>query len=582
MRILTHTFIRATAVSALAVSLLIACRDEFLTEPPQGALDESTLTSEDGIFGALVAAYSVLDGYTDNEAYGSAWFSSGSNWVWGSVVSDESYKGTDIGDQAELNPLERYEGLPNNPYFHGKWGNVYNGVARTNNVLSLIAQTPDLPEAQATLFTAEARFLRGHYHFEVKKVFGNVPYVNDSASAVNFRVPNDQDIWPMIEADLQFAVDNLPDVMPAVGRANRWAAQALLAKAYMFQAKYEQALPLLNEIIADGVTADGQAYGLNDCFFDNFNAETKNSKEAIFSIQYSVNDGTDGVNGGYGDVLNYPYQGGPGACCGFNQPSQNLVNSYKTDAQGLPLIDTFNEEDVKNDEGVAPSDAFEPYEGSLDPRLDWTVGRRGIPYLDWGPHPGASWIRDQTYGGPYNPKKNAYYQSQQGTLSTGSGWAQGPNANNYTLIRFADVLLWAAEAEVEAGNLEKAREYVNLIRSRAQEGCRVTDEDGTPAANYVIETYQQAWTDANAARRAVQFERKLELAMEGHRFFDLVRWGIAAETINDYLRVESRKRQYLQGATFVEGVNEYQPIPFAEIVNSSVDGEPTLEQNPGY
>lgn len=582
MQYIIHKYLRAVALSILTVALLIACGDEFLQEPPQGALDENTLTNEEGVFGALVAAYSVLDGWADNGAYGSAWFSSGSNWVWGSVVADDSYKGTDIGDQAELNPIERYEALPSNPYFHGKWGNVYNGVARTNNVLTLIAQTEELLEEKATLFTAESRFLRGHYHFEVKKVFNQVPYIDETAAEVDFRVANDQNIWPMIEADLQFAADNLPEVMPAVGRANKWAAKALLAKTYMFQSKYEQALPLLNEIIADGVTSDGQAYGLNDCFFDNFNAATKNSKEAIFSIQYSVNDGTDGVNGGYGDVLNFPYQGGPGACCGFNQPSQNLVNSYKTDAQGLPLIDSFNEEDVKNDQGVAPSADFVPYQGTLDPRLDWTVGRRGIAYLDWGPHPGASWIRDQTYGGPYSPKKNVFYQSQQGTLSTGSGWAQGPNANNYTLIRFADVLLWAAEAEVAAGDLEKARGYVNQIRARTKNGCRVTNEDGTPAANYVINLYEQPWTDPAAALRAIQFERKLELAMEGHRFFDLVRWGIAAETINNYLRAEARKRQYLQGATFVEGVNEYQPIPFAEIVNSSVDGQPTLEQNPGY
>ena len=583
MREIVYQFPRLSWVGILTILLLIACQEEFLSEPPQGALDENTLTNDDGVYGTLIAAYSVLDGWAGNTVYGQGWMSSGSNWVWGSVTSDEAYKGSDIGDQADINPIERYEVLPSNPYLHGKWGNVYNGVARTNTVLNLIEQTEELTEEKARLYTAEARFLRGHYHFEVKKVFNNVPYIDENAGEVDFRVPNDQDIWPMIEADLMFAADNLPETMPFVGRVNQWAAKAMLAKAYVFQSKYNEALPLLNDITANGVTSDGQPYGLNDCFHDNFNAETNNSKEAVFSIQYSVNDGArNGANGGWGDALNYPYQGGPGKCCGFFQPSQNLVNSYKTDEQGLPFVDTFNDTDVKSDQGVALGESFDSYEGNLDPRLDWTVGRRGIPYLDWGLHPGVAWIRDQIYAGPYSPKKNVYYQSQQGTLSNRNGWAQGPNANNYTFIRFADILLWAAEAEAETGNLEKAREYVNMVRARAKNGCRVTNEDGTPAANYVIDLYQQPWTDLGTAREAIRFERKLELAMEGHRFFDLVRWGIAAETINDYLRIESQKRQYLQGATFKEGVNEYQPIPFAEIVNSSIDGEPTLTQNPGY
>jgi starch-binding outer membrane protein, SusD/RagB family len=564
-------------------AVLVACKEDFLSLRPQGTLDENTLTNEKGIFSTLIGAYAVLDGWAGDWTHGDVWAASGTNWVWGSVVSDESHKGTDIGDQAIQNPIERYEALPTNPYFKSKWGNVYNGVARSNSVLNLIEQTKDLPEDKKALFTAEARFLRGHYHFEVKKIFNNVPYVDEKQAEIKFKVPNDKDIWPMIEEDLQFAADNLPETMEQVGRVNKWTAKAFLAKAYMYQSKYAEALPLLNDIIANGQTSDGKKYGLNDCYHDNFNAATKNSKEAVFSTQYSVNDGSsDGENGGFGDILNYPYQGGPGACCGFNQPSQNLVNSYKTDDNGLPLIYTFNTADVKNDMGIAPTAPFVPYTGNLDPRLDWTVGRRSIPYLDWGPHPGAAWIRDQSYGGPYSPKKNVYYKSQQGSLSTGSGWAQGANANNYTLIRFADVLLWAAECEVEVGSLEKARTYVNMIRSRAKNGCIVKNADGTPAANYVINTYDQPWADKTLARDAVRFERKLELAMEGHRFFDLVRWGIAAEVINEYLRVEQTKRQYLQGATFKKGKNEYQPIPYAEIINSSINGQPTLQQNPGY
>jgi hypothetical protein len=585
---------------------LVACKESFLSQPPQGALSENALQNEKGVYAALIGAYSMLDGWAGDWTHGATWTSAGSNWVWGSVVSDDSYKGTDIGDQSDLNPIERYEVLPTNPYVQGKWGNVYAGVARANAVIELMSKSQVSATNQKT-WTAEARFLRGHYHFEVKKVFNNVPYIGTDAwkafsggdgNAV--KVPNTSDIWPNINEDLKFAADNLPETHSEAGRVNKWAAKAMQAKALVFQSKFSEALPILNDVIANGKTSNGLKYALNDCFYDNFNAATKNSKESVFAVQYSVNDGDgDGSNGGYGDVLNYPYQGGPGTCCGFNQPSQNLVNAYKVDANGLPLIRTFNASDVKNDQGVPSSDlTYRPdVTIPLDPRLDWTVGRRGIPYLDWGPHPGTAWIRDQNYAGPYSPIKNTFRKSQQGTLSTASGWAQGNNANNYVLIRFADVLLMAAECEVEAGSLERARTLVNQVRKRAG-GCMVMGRltgytsagvpilDATqPAANYQVKEYPAGNTwfaSKESAREAVRFERRLELAMEGHRFFDLVRWGIADVVLNEYVATESRKRQYLQGARFTKGKNEYMPLPQQEIVNSSIGGQPTLKQNPGY
>ena len=158
---------------------------------------------------------------------------------------------------------------------------------------------------------------------------------------------------------------------------------------------------------------------------------------------------------------------------------------------------------------------------------------------------------------------------------------------NYNLIRFADVLLWAAECEVEVGVLEKAREYVNMIRARAS-GCTVAIDysnncyNGEPSANYFADTYQTAWSDQVLARKAVRFERRLELALEGHRFFDLVRWGIAAEYINEYLETEKTRISHLIGAEFVAGKHEYFPIPQQEIDLSVVDGKPLLKQNPGY
>jgi hypothetical protein len=297
-------------------------------------------------------------------------------------------------------------------------------------------------------------------------------------------------------------------------------------------------------------------------------------------------------------VLNFPYGGGPGICCGFFQPSQYLVNHYKTNAiTGLPDLDNFNEAEVKNDQGLKSNEPFTPYAGTLDPRLDWTVGRRGIPYLDWGLHPGYDWIRDQAFGGPYTPIKNVYYKEQAGHYSDANFWSSGLTANNVNLIRFADVLLWAAEVEVETGSIDQAEVYVNMVRNR------VTDPGGwvhtyidnndpskgftnIPAANYFVKPYPAGYFVAKGqyyARKAVHYERMLELAMEGHRFFDLVRWGIADTEINTYFQKERTRRMYLNDAKFIKNKNEYFPIPQTEIDKSAgPDGVPRLKQNPGY
>lgn len=568
----------------LAGAVLVACKDSFLVEPPRGVINQANLNNRQGVEGLLIGAYSLLDGVGGPVGN---WEAAGSNWVFGDVTSDDAYKGTDAGDQIEINPIESYEPLPSNGYFNLKWLHQYDGVFRSNDVLRFLPTATDVPDAEKTRIIGESRFLRGYYHFDAKRMWNMVPYIDETTVDLSdfstAKVPNTANIWPQIEADFMYAYENLPETQPQVGRVNKWAAGAYLAKAYMYQQKYAEALPLLESIIQNGQTTGGKKYALNPEYHTNFRVEGNNSAESVFAAQTSVNDGSNGLNARWGDVLNFTYTGGPGGCCGFHQPSQNLVNAHKTDANGLPMLDTFNQVDVKSDQGVLPAASFEPYTGSLDPRLDWSVGRRGIPYLDWGPHPGASWIRDQAYGGPYSPKKMAYYKADQGKFTDATSWTSGLTAININLMRFADVLLMAAEAEVEVGSLEKAREYVNMIRRRASnpEGF-VENEDGSPAANYVINEYAAPWTDKEMAWKAVQFERRLELAMEGHRFFDLVRWGIAAETLNAYLEEEKEHRQYLIGAIFEKGVDEYFPIPERQIILSSEDGQPTLQQNPGY
>lgn len=573
-------------ILCLTISLLVSCDKSYLERTPQGPLDANSLANTNGVEALLIGAYSMLDGYATGTTEIGGWATAASNWVYGSIVGGDAHKGSTGTDQVDINSIETYSPIPTNSFFNDKWKAVYEGVTRANITLKTMAAAKDLSADDRKRIEGEARFLRAHYHFEAKKMWNMAPFIDETMTDfqvpnVKVNVPNDQSIWPKIQADLQFAFDNLPAQQSAVGRVNKWAAAAMLGKCLLFQKKYPEAKAILEQVYAQGTNPLGIKYGLLDKYQDNFDAATKNSKESVFAVQSSVNDGATAANANRGDVLNAPY-GGPFDCCGFFQPSQDLVNSYMVNATtGLPDVDGYNTAPpVTSDEGIAIKDPFTPYQGTLDSRLDWTVGRRGIPYLDWGPHQGISWQRDQGYGGPYNTKKNVYYKAQKGTLTDNTFWASTVTAINVNLIRFADVILWLAECEVEAGDLNKARSYVNEVRARAAKPISWVTVDGTttPAANYKVGIYDKAFADQATARKAVHFERKLELGMEGHRFFDLVRWGEAAGTLNKYIQYESKFRTYMAGATFTAGKNEYFPIPQRQIDLSNG----VLKQNPGY
>jgi len=575
MKKLKMKFLVTGALSAMV--LLYACKKSFLERAPLGTLDETTLANNAGVQGLLIGAYSTLNGFGNA---GGGFYSSATNWAFGGVASDDAYKGSDAGDQGnELNSFETYTVTASNSPIGGKWAASYDGITRCNDVLRIMAKATDMTDADKKNVAGQARFLRGHFHFEVKKIFNKIPYVDETVTYAdkNYNVPNTVDNWPKIEADFKFAVDNLPEAQDAVGRANKSAAKAFLAKVYMFQKKFAEAKVLLDDIIANGKTPTGKKYDLVK-FADNFNAQTENSAESVFAVQHSVNDGSLANKSGWSEVLNFPYNNGtndmPGGCCGFYQPTQNLVNAYRVDAAGLPFLTTFNDVNIKSDQGLKSTDPFTPDTAPVDARLDWSVGRRGIPYLDWGAHRGQVWIRDQSNGGPYSPIKNVYYKSQEKKLTDASFWTNGVVATNYNIIRFSDVLLMSAEAEVEAGSLAKAKDLVNRVRARAADPTGWVP--GSPAT-YSVGLYP-AFASQDFGRMAVRFERRLELAMEGHRFFDLVRWGIAAETLNAYVAKEKSLRSYLNNANFIKGRSEYFPIPLGEIDLS----QGTLTQNPGY
>ena len=572
---------RNLIIATVAITTVVAaCKKSFLEQETIGLLTEAEAQSLKGANQFLIGSYAALKGI--------GWEGGTSNWVYGSIVGGEANKGSDAGDQAAIVPIQNYNASPTNNFFDVKWRALYEGIARTNGTIRIAnsLSTNDISDADKKQILAEARFLRGFYHFEAKKMWNKIPYVDETIGVAEAKVPNTEDVWPKIMEDLDFARKNLKEVPSAIGRINNWGASAMYAKALLFQGKYAEALPIFTDVINNGKNSAGTPYALAPSFHDNFNADRENDPavraESVFAFEASVNDGSVGNNANYDQVLNFPYNGGPGGCCGFFQPSFEFVNSFRTNSQGLPLLDgSYNvgANQVKTDQGLESTASFTPDQGNLDPRLDWTVGRRGIPFLDWGLHPGKVWIRDQGNGGPFAPKKNAYYKSQEKKLTDGTNWASGLTAINYKIIRFADVLLMAAEAEVEAGSPAKALEYVNRVRARAAKPSTwVPGAD----ANYEIGLYPTNLSQAEA-RMAVRFERKLELGMEGHRFFDLVRWGIADQTLNAFLNYEKPKLSATYGsASFVKGKNEYFPIPQVQIDLQTTGGQSSLTQNPGY
>lgn len=591
------------------VGIGISCSDSFLDQPAVGQASSSQLYNQAGVEQALIGAYNALKG-RDN------WQGSFSGWVFGGVVGQEAYKGSNSGDQSDINPLSTFTAPATNSYLGSMWAAVYDGINRSNTVLKLLALVPSgaISDGDKKRIAAEAKFLRGFYHLYGYMLWKNIPYIDETVdySAGNYKVANDTDIIPKIIADFQMAMTDLPASGLAAGRANKYAAEAFLGKAYMYQSPpdYTKALAALKDVIDNGVNQAGTRYGLNDKFHDAFDATSDNSKESVFATQSSVNDGSGASNANPDLVLNYPYLGSlPVSCCGFYQPSMDQANSYRTSG-GYPLLNgNFNSganqlTDVAWTTGASSVAADA---GPLDPRIDWTIGRTGVPFYDWGNYTGPAWVRQLSDGGPYSPKKLTFPKSEIGTYTDNSSWTPGYSAVNYNLMRFSDVLLLAAEAAVEKNtpsDLTTAMNYVNMVRNRAKNpagfvkissDAHKTDWQAyldasvasKPAGNYVINTYtagQAGFWDTQAnARMTVRFERKLELGMEGHRFFDLVRWGDTTSASSNPVNLEAAYvyNASLAGAAiygsfkFQKGKSEYFPIPQSQIDLSGG----TLKQN---
>lgn len=610
-----------TAILTLVSGGLYGC-DNFLetNAVPQGTLDEGTLSTAGGVEGTLIAAYRALD----CPAAGGSWGCAASNWVWGSVAADDSYKGSDSGDQPPINDIEGYHwSAPNGQdYINEKWTISYEGVSRANATLRLLkkvlaSKPSELSAADASSIEGEALFLRAHYHFEAYRMWGNIPYYREDDT--DFRKANETSAEAIadIVADLDAAIAKLPDTPRDKGRAGKWTAKAYKGRVQVYAGQYAAAVTTLTDVMNNGPYALETSF---DHVWTGFK-EFYNGKETIWAYQASVNDGqADGNNGNFGERLNFPYSGSHFGCCGFNQPTQNLVNFYRVDAAGLPLALSSPGNDPTNPGGTwnANDAAFEA--GNLapvDPRLDWTVGRNKVPYKDWGlvkvTTGSDTWVRDIGNGGPYTPKKNAH-EKASGAEQIAGGWAPTQqNSVRIHLFRYADMLLMLAEAMVETNNLSGALTIVNQIRARAgvtAQGC------GAAADNDVAATYPQCAGDARMAvpindpkitwavyrvglypsfptqayaREAVRAERRLELAMEGQRFYDVRRWGLAyaSAAINNYINgegggAEKARRLYKANAEPFGQKHLLFPIPYIQVNLSKVGDQQRLTQNTGW
>lgn len=601
-------------VLSAALLFMYSCSDDFLEKKPPGVYSENYFYNEKGIDALLIGSYAMAGG---SSLYDVSWGASIQNWTYGSVASDDAYKGAEASDSPGfINRIERWEVSPYNGYPADKWKWAFGlGTNRANKTLNVIAKASEedaISETAANEFKAEALFLRALFTFEAWLVFGDyIPIITektkDPAKVKN--VNPEGAVLNHIISDLEFAWNHLPETQVQPGRPTKYAAMAMAARAYLQELKYAKAKPLLDEIIKSG------NYELMPNFFDNFRIEENNNKESIFEIQANVNDINESLNAEMGIGLNFPHAGDIGMCCGFHQPSQHLANAFKVNEEGLPLFDTCDYEDLKNDQGIKSEEEFIPSDHLLDPRIDWTMGRRGIPYLDWGIMRGYDWIRHQEDGGPYLPAmKPFFYKYQRYDLSTKTGWMTGINANNYRYIRYAHVLLWRAEIAAFEGDLGKARELVNLIRERAGNevvmgkvlihhlpdsvypwGPNTTDDDylkggaidwNQPAANYQIGFYE-SFAGKEEAMEAVQWEQRLEFATEGRRFFDLRRWDnlpnkiggrSMADILNEFAKNDLRIRpSFMRDAVFSEE-DKFQPVPQAQIDMQ----EGVLVQRPGY
>ena len=579
---------------ALATLSMSSCGDSFLVLDPAGSVSEGTLTTAEGIDMVLTGAYSSF-----NNMNQTSWMGYGalSNYCFGDVAGADANKGSQSSDQSDFTAIEVYQFSSANSYISGKWAGIYEAVKRANNVIDMVGKAGDAI-ANPDLIIAQAEFIKGVWMFEGIRMFGAaIPYVTleDYQSATDPQVGNIDEsgnyvyIWDKVEADLLDAANKLPADWKSTGeygRATKWQAKAMLAKLYLYwsspfngknatQDKWSQCKSLLDEIIASGVDAKGQKLKLADNYGDLFNnANTSDcTGESVFDVQLTISGTQTDTNA----AVYSPAIGTPGALglggWGFYQPTYEFVNSFLVDDNGLPMA---NYTSLEPRTVMGDPNPVTDLDTPLDPRVDFCAGRFGVPFLDYGiPTSLNGWVRDYSNGGLY---MNIKYQHRlQDRGSTAVATAIGSNAANYHVIRFADILLMRAEVAIHENDFATAQTLINQVRSRAANdfvknaaaGKTMDDKvNGKSvagaAANYRIGLYTTPFANADEAWTALKREMRAEFGMEGHRWFDIARWGEAASVLNAYRAYENK---YFAN----KFANEYNvnwvtyPIPFSTI-----------------
>ena len=559
------------------ITILVLCSffctscEDVLDVDPKGVLNEEQISTPEDAEKFVIAAYSQLGNDEINRPF--------SLWQYGDMRADDAYKGgRDPGDGQGFHFMETFTNVrPDMWEIDGLWFHLYIGVRRANEGLRILQNFTEDEYPQLTTRQAELRFIRGHFYFELKRLFNRIPYIDENVPAADYKLISNveltsQEVWEKIAADFEFAAENLPMVQPQIGRADQIAAFAYLSKARLYQA-YEQndqydVINVNQELLQKAIAAADKVlssnHSLESDFANNFlSGPYENGPESVFAVQFSTSDGTANGRLNFGDMLTVPQGLG---CCDFKKPSQNLANAFKTDENGVPYLDSFNAENINFDTD------------NVDPRLDHTIAHPGNPWkYETALIFEEGWSRTPEIYGFYNSLKENVQSDQYENVDPFYG-----NSKSRIILRYAEVMLNKAEALIELGRQDEALPLINELRDRASQSTeKLVNADGSLLANYKVSQYMPgsniSWSQ-EYARKAVRYERRIELALEGERFFDLVRWGAAEQVLNSYLSVEQSRKDFLQGASFVAGKHEYLPIPQNQIFWS----EDRYVQNPNY
>lgn len=557
-----------SVLTVLALVGTTSCSDFLDDQKPQGVLDSDMVKDPSNVDNLVISAYAVFTTAEDINSSFSMW-----NF---DVRSDDAYKGGNgTSDGDVFHQLEIEQGvLTTNWNINDMWVRLYNCISRVNSAISVLETTSDSYQLKAQRL-GEMKFLRAYAHFLLKRLYKNIPFIMDANlkqedynTLSNTEFTNDEG-WQQIINDVEYAYSVLPVKQTDKGRPSKAAAAAFLTKVYLYKAyrqddatsnrvtsiNREDLLKVIEYSNPDIYSAGG--FDLEPDFHNNFRPETQyeNGVESIWAMQYSINDGTKygNLNWSYGLIVpNIP--GVTDGGCDFYKPSQNLVNAYRTDADGHPFIDTFNNKDYD-----LTQDA--------DPRLFLTVGLTGLPYefnSKYMMDASSTWSRSNgLYGYYVTLKQNV--DPDCGYMVKGSWWG---TPMNRIVFRYADVLLERAEAYAQLNETGEAIKLVNKIRLRAKQSTgMIANYPSDYGVKFNISTYNGSYSQEDALK-IVKMERRLEMGMESERFFDLVRWGEAEKVLNKYFAEETNNCSIYGDAHFTANKNEYLPIPFSQVAAS--------------